>query len=68
MGSALKAAKPALTDHRVELDLARDLPLVQFDATLIERVLYNLIENACKYTPAGALITIAAGLVGNLRG
>ncbi len=68
VGSALKAAQPALTHHRVALDLPRDLPLVEFDATLIERVLYNLIENACKYTPAGTLITIAAeAAAGNLR-
>jgi two-component system, OmpR family, sensor histidine kinase KdpD len=62
VGSALKAAQPALVGHRVVLDLARNLPLVEFDATLIERLLYNLIENACKYTPAGTLITIAASV------
>ena len=67
VGSALKAAQPALADHRVELNLARDLPLVEFDATLIERVLYNLIENACKYTPSGTIITLAAEIsAGNL--
>jgi len=27
---------------------------------LIERVLYNLIENASKYTPPGTVITVAA--------
>jgi two-component system sensor histidine kinase KdpD len=67
VGSALKAAQPALADHRIELRLARDLPLVEFDATLIERVLYNLIENACKYTPAGTIVTLAAEVsAGNL--
>lgn len=60
VGSALKAAQPALVHHRVEVKLARDLPLVEFDATLIERVLYNLIENACKYTPPGTVVTMAA--------
>ena len=60
VGSALKAAQPALADHRVELDLARDLPLVEFDATLIERVLYNLVENAAKYTPPGTVVTLTA--------
>ena len=64
VGSALKAAHPALANHRIVLDLARDLPLVEFDATLIERVLYNLIENACKYTPAGSTITVAAEAAG----
>jgi two-component system sensor histidine kinase KdpD len=60
VGSALKAAQPALTRHRVEVSLPRDLPLVEFDATLIERVLYNLLENAVKYTPEGTVIRIAA--------
>ncbi|HXX85744.1 MAG TPA: two-component system sensor histidine kinase KdpD [Casimicrobiaceae bacterium] len=60
VGSALKAAQPALANHRVEVALPRDLPLVEFDATLIERVLYNLLENAGKYTPAGTTIGIDA--------
>ena len=60
VGSALRAAQPALTRHRVEVALPRDLPLVEFDATLIERVLYNLLENAGKYTPEATVIRIAA--------
>jgi two-component system sensor histidine kinase KdpD len=60
VGSALRAAQLALTRHRVEVALPRDLPLVEFDATLVERVLYNLLENAGKYTPAGTVIRIAA--------
>ena len=60
VGSALKAAQPALVKHRVAVDVPGDLPLVEFDATLIERVLYNLIENASKYTPPGTIITLAA--------
>jgi two-component system sensor histidine kinase KdpD len=67
VGSALQAARPALADHRIEVRLARDLPLVEFDAALIERVLYNLIENACKYTPSGTIVTLAAEVAaGNL--
>ena len=67
VGGALKAAQAALVRHRVKVNLARDLPLVEFDATLIERVLYNLIENACKYTPSGTIVTLAAEVsAGNL--
>src|SRR5205085_4977691 len=40
--------------------LADELPLLDFDATLIERVLCNLLENAGKYSPAGAPIELAA--------
>jgi two-component system sensor histidine kinase KdpD len=65
VGSALKAAQPALANHRVEVNVPGGLPLVEFDATLIERVLYNLVENASKYTPPGTVITIAAEVAGD---
>jgi Osmosensitive K+ channel histidine kinase len=65
VGSALKAAQPALTNQRVEVAVPPDLPLVEFDATLIERVLYNLLENAGKYTPTGTVIRIAAETSGD---
>jgi len=60
VGSALRACGVALREHRVEVRLPADLPLVQFDAVLIERVLCNLVENAAKYTPPGSRIRIAA--------
>ena len=60
IGSALEAAHSALAHHRVEVEIAPGLPLVEFDAALIERVLYNLLENASKYTPAGSTVTVAA--------
>ena len=64
VGSALKSAQAALTRHGVDVMLARDLPLVEFDATLIERVLYNLLENGAKYTPDGTRVALAAEVAG----
>jgi two-component system, OmpR family, sensor histidine kinase KdpD len=64
VGSALKAASSALTRHKVEVTLAPNLPLVEFDAMLIERVLYNLLENAGKYTPSGTPIRLTAEVSG----
>ncbi|MEH3086938.1 MAG: DUF4118 domain-containing protein [Xylophilus ampelinus] len=49
VGAALAAAAPALGDREVRTALEADLPLVEFDAALIERVLVNLLENAAKY-------------------
>jgi two-component system sensor histidine kinase KdpD len=60
VGSALLANRGALDGRRVEVRIPADLPLVEFDATLIERVLYNLVENAAKYTPSDASIAISA--------
>lgn len=62
VGSALKATETALAAHPVRVDLPEDLPLIEFDAVLIERVLCNLLENAAKYTPAGTQILIGASL------
>ena len=65
VGTALNAAQPVLARHRVEVDLPANLPLVEFDAALIERVLFNLFENAGKYTPDGTLIRVEAQAKGD---
>lgn len=65
VGSALRASGSSVKDHTVITQLPRNLPLLRFDAVLIERVLCNLVENAAKYTPPGSRIVIAAKLVGN---
>ncbi len=62
VGSAIKATGATLARHRVSVNLPDDLPLLQFDAVLIERVLSNLLENAAKYTPPGSMIGIGATL------
>ena len=49
VGAAIRASQPALGGKRVRTDLPADLPLVEFDAALIGRVLGNLLENAAKY-------------------
>jgi K+-sensing histidine kinase KdpD len=46
IGSALAASRAALVGHTVETHVPADLPLVQYDAVLIERVVSNLLENA----------------------
>lgn len=49
VGGAIRSARHALGSLEVRTDLPSDLPLVEFDAGLIERVLVNLLENAAKY-------------------
>jgi two-component system sensor histidine kinase KdpD len=60
VGSALRASRAALAGHQVVTRVPHDLPLVRFDAVLVERVLCNLLENAGKYTPAGSTVRISA--------
>lgn len=82
VGSAIRAAQPALDGLAVQTDIPPGLPLVEFDAVLMERVLVNLLENAAKYgappleiqaraTPASLVLTVrdhGPGLPPALRG
>ncbi|WP_394847322.1 sensor histidine kinase KdpD [Pendulispora brunnea] len=60
VGAALHRVDAALQGREIITDLPDDLPLVPLDSVLIEQVLVNLLENAAKYTPAHASISIAA--------
>jgi two-component system sensor histidine kinase KdpD len=58
VGTALNRATKILARHRVEVDLAAGLPMLQLDAVLFEQVLFNLLDNAAKYAPAETTIRI----------
>ncbi|RYF22998.1 MAG: DUF4118 domain-containing protein [Comamonadaceae bacterium] len=60
VGSAIRASAPALGGMPVQARLPADLPLVEFDPVLIERVLVNLLENAAKYGRGPIEITARA--------
>jgi two-component system sensor histidine kinase KdpD len=62
VGSALASLDEVLAGREVAVDLAAELPLVELDAVLIERVLVNLIENAAKY--ANGPIRVSARTAG----
>ncbi|MEB0011083.1 DUF4118 domain-containing protein [Glaciimonas sp. Gout2] len=64
VGSALRASTSPLAAHRVEIRVAHSLPLVRFDAVLIERVLCNLLENSAKYSPLESVIVLSAKVAG----
>ena len=58
VGSALRRADKILAGHKVELELEKDMPMLDFDAVLTEQALFNLLDNAAKYAPADSTITI----------
>jgi two-component system sensor histidine kinase KdpD len=60
VGSALRRAAKILADHVIELELAPDLPMLSLDPVLFEQVLFNLFDNAAKYSAVGGLIKVRA--------
>ena len=48
-------------DNRVVVEVPDDLPAVQTDPALLERVVANLIENALTWSPPGNDVRVAAG-------
>src|SRR5262249_36837961 len=58
--STLATMAPMLSRRRILTRTPADLPLVELDAPLFQRVLVNLLDNAVKYTPPGSTILIGA--------
>ena len=60
IGTALAGLRRSLGARHVRTSVPTGLPLVEYDAVLIERVIHNLVENATKYTAPDAAIVIEA--------
>ncbi len=60
VGAALRACRRVLDGRPVDVRLPADLPFLQLDAVLMERLFSNLLENAAKYTPTGSKLVIGA--------
>lgn len=56
-----KAAATTLVDGRLDVDIPESLPLVKADASLLERALANLIDNAVIHSPPGKIVRVDAG-------
>jgi two-component system sensor histidine kinase KdpD len=63
--SAVARAGRVLAHHRVEVRLPADLPPVDLDFLMAEQALFNLLDNAAKYSPARTIIGIRAFLRGD---
>jgi two-component system sensor histidine kinase KdpD len=60
IGSSLARLRRELADHPIHVHIPGDLPLLRLDGVLIEQVFFNLLENACQYSPPGSRIEISA--------
>jgi two-component system sensor histidine kinase KdpD len=54
-----------LEGHALEIDMPDDLPLIPVDYVQLEQVLWNVLQNALKYTPPNSALTLTAYLQAN---
>ncbi|TCG06788.1 two-component system sensor histidine kinase KdbD [Paraburkholderia steynii] len=60
VGAALRSCRRTLAGRPVQVHVPPELPLLQLDAVLMERLFTNFLENAAKYTPPGTPLAIDA--------
>jgi two-component system sensor histidine kinase KdpD len=58
VGTALERAGKILANHKVEIEIAPDLPMLDIDPVLFEQALFNLLDNTAKYAPLGTTVRI----------
>jgi two-component system, OmpR family, sensor histidine kinase KdpD len=61
VAGAAAQVRAAGHDHPISIELPADLPLVQADASQLERVFSNLIENAVRFSPVGEPVRVSGG-------
>jgi signal transduction histidine kinase/ligand-binding sensor domain-containing protein len=44
----------------IEVEIPKDVPMLEADSTLIKQILYNLMSNAVKFSPERSTVTVAA--------
>jgi len=65
VSTVLRRAAPVLQDRKVVSTIAPDLPPLSLDFVLAEQVLFNLLDNAAKYSPEGGRVEIEARRAGD---
>jgi PAS domain S-box-containing protein len=56
----VEKVKRQTRQHRLSIDIPEETSMVKADRLRLERILYNLLENAVKYSPQGGDIRVSA--------
>jgi PAS domain S-box-containing protein len=66
VGAALESLRPSAEAKRIHLhvDVEADLPELAGDPGRLQQVVWNLLSNGVKFTPAGGTVAISARVVG----
>lgn len=61
ISTTVSHVRDPLSSGRIQIELDGELPLVRADASQLERVFSNLIENALRFSPADQPVRISGG-------
>ncbi|MCD0256103.1 sensor histidine kinase KdpD [Xanthomonas campestris pv. campestris] len=62
IGSATRRLQRYQPQVRLQLDLAPELPAIWVHPALVEQAIFNVLENAAKFSPPGVAVTVQARL------
>jgi K+-sensing histidine kinase KdpD len=65
VAAALSRAESITRQHRIEVDVEKELPGVRVDERAVSEVVYTLIDNAAKYSAQGSRIRVSAHRAGD---
>lgn len=60
ISNALQRAESLTSKHKIKVEIEDDIPLLSVDSKAIAEVVYNLLDNAAKYSPQNSKIEIEA--------
>jgi K+-sensing histidine kinase KdpD len=63
----IERIEAAAHQHRIKVEIEKDLPLANADASALRRAVCTMLENSVKYTPDGSLIRLTAARRDNDR-
>ena len=58
--AALNRARPLTRNHQVMVSVEDEIPAVQVDPRAVAEVVFTLVDNAAKYSPAGTKVLLTA--------
>lgn len=58
-GSAVRRLERYVADAKVHIDIPPNLPLIHVHPALIEQAIFNVLENAAKFSPKNEFISLA---------
>jgi len=62
----IERLKSSFPTHQIKVDFPADFPRLKADPLRVERILYNLLENALKYSPPESRISVRAKVEGEM--